>query len=213
MVPVHVLAVVRAQSSASVADSSALLFDAGVSLVAHATKRLLDADLVDQVVVVADETVSGVDDGPRVRLVVGPHSWPAVVNSLVSVEYPDTEVLLAHDVLHGFAGVDLVRRVVAEVWATGEVVVPVLPCTDTVKQLDPDGVVIGTPDRALLRVAQTPEGYPAALVRRAGGELSGLRARARTIPGDPHAPRLVSPFEVAMAVGAASGGTGSEGGP
>lgn len=202
MVPVRVLAVVRAESSAPGTDSSALSLDAGVSVLARATGRLLDTDLVDQVVVVADEPVHGVGDEPRVRVVAVPHAWPALLNRLVSEEYPDTEVLLAHDVLHGFAGVDLVRRVVSEVRATDEVVVPVLPCTDTVKQLDPDGVVIGTPDRALLRVAQTPEGYPAALVRRASGELSGLRARARTIPGDPHAPRLVSPFELALALGA-----------
>lgn len=202
MGPVHVLAVVRAQSSAPVTDSSALLAGAGVSVVAHAIGRLLDTGLIDQVVVVADEMVPGVGDAPRVRFVAAAPDWSALLNRLVSVMYPDTEVLLVHDVLHGFAGVDLVRRVVAQVRATDEVVVPVLPCTDTVKQLDPDGVVIGTPDRALLRVAQTPEGYPAALVRRAGGELSGLRAGARTIPGDPHAPRLVSPFEVALALGA-----------
>jgi 2-C-methyl-D-erythritol 4-phosphate cytidylyltransferase len=39
------------------------------------------------------------------------------------------------------------------------VVVPVLPLSDTVKHVDTHGLVVGGPDRAGLRVVQTPQGF------------------------------------------------------
>src|SRR5699024_482311 len=43
-------------------------------------------------------------------------------------------------------------------------VVPALPVVDTVKEVDDDGVVIGTPDRSALRAVQTPQGFDPALL-------------------------------------------------
>ncbi|HEX3787667.1 MAG TPA: 2-C-methyl-D-erythritol 4-phosphate cytidylyltransferase [Pseudonocardiaceae bacterium] len=206
-----VLALVRADqnmSGTAGSDSPALIQVADIPLVVHTVRRLFDSGLVDQVLVTVSATeraaVSTVlvdhglnpdDPASHVRLVVG-----AVDHTMALASVPDAEVLLVHDVLHAFAGPDLVRRVVAEVRATGGPVVPVLPCTDTVKQLDPTGLVLSTPDRSELRVAQTPEGFPAAALRAAGpGGLDQLRGRARTVAGDPDARRLVSAFDLTVA--------------
>jgi 2-C-methyl-D-erythritol 4-phosphate cytidylyltransferase len=37
--------------------------------------------------------------------------------------------------------------------------VPGIPLVDTVKTVDADGVITGTPDRASLRAVQTPQGF------------------------------------------------------
>jgi 2-C-methyl-D-erythritol 4-phosphate cytidylyltransferase len=86
---------------------------------------------------------------------------------------PDTRVVLLHDGSNVSA--EVVRRVVADVLKTGRPVVPVLPCSDTVKRVDDDAVVLATPDRALLRVTRPPFGFPADL----------FRARPDVDPDDP----------------------------
>jgi hypothetical protein len=130
----------------------------------------------------------------RVHVVSEPTEWLDLVG--------DADVVLVHDPLRAHTPADVVARVVAEVVATGRPVVPVLPCSDTVKRLDAAGVVIDTPDRAELRVLQSPVGYPAAVF--AAGLASGVivpgtvPAGARTVAGDPLARRLASAVDVAM---------------
>lgn len=69
------------------------------------------------------------------------------------------DVLLVHDAARCLTPADPVRRVVAAVRTGEAAVVPVLPVVDTVKQVDPAGYVVGTPDRAALRAVQTPQGF------------------------------------------------------
>ena len=65
-------------------------------------------------------------------------------------------------------------------------VVPVLPLSDTVKIVDADGLVLGTPDRSGLRVVQTPCAFRLDVWDCRSALLAQPAARAaRTIPGDP----------------------------
>jgi 2-C-methyl-D-erythritol 4-phosphate cytidylyltransferase len=96
----------------------------------------------------------------RARVVVGSLTR-AVADELAG--QPDTQVVLLHD---GSVVPDaLLARVVAQVLERGLPVVPVLPCSDTVKQVDADDVVLSTPDRAMLRVLGRPIGFPASFLR------------------------------------------------
>lgn len=73
-----------------------------------------------------------------------------------------THVLVAdhrHPVLSG----DLVARVIAALADGAELVVPVLPVTDTVKSVDGQGVIRSTVDRSELKITQYP--YGAAVAR------------------------------------------------
>jgi hypothetical protein len=92
---------------------------------------------------------------------------------------PEVAVILCHDPALGTAVV--VRHVVERVLATGRPVVPVLPCSDTVKRLDDADVVIDTPDRDELRVLRSPIGYPADLVRSGAVRVGTVPAGAITI--------------------------------
>lgn len=69
------------------------------------------------------------------------------------------DVLLVHDAARCLTPADPIRRVVAAVRSGEVAVVPVIPVVDTVKQVDPRGYVVGTPDRAALRAVQTPQGF------------------------------------------------------
>ncbi|MCV7424253.1 2-C-methyl-D-erythritol 4-phosphate cytidylyltransferase [Mycobacterium yunnanensis] len=57
---------------------------------------------------------------------------------------------------------EVASRVLAALAAGGEVVVPVVAVTDTVKTVDELGSVLGTVDRAALRTVQYPRGLTAA---------------------------------------------------
>lgn len=76
----------------------------------------------------------------------------------------ETDVVVVHDGVRPFASAALVRRVTDA--AREGPVVPVLPVVDTVKRVDGEGRVIETLDRSALRRVQTPQGFPASVLRR-----------------------------------------------
>jgi 2-C-methyl-D-erythritol 4-phosphate cytidylyltransferase len=162
-----VVALIRA------AQESALSRVTGAPPVTLAVHRLLASEVVDRIIVAVrpsekDAVHALLREFTNIDLVVD-----------IPPEFPDAEVLLLHDIGYPCAGAEVIRRVVDTVRATGEAVIPVLPCTDTVKQLDADGLVVGTPDRSGLRVAQYPRGLPGKLAEE-------LLASARLVDGDPH---------------------------
>lgn len=103
----------------------------------------------------------------------------------------DDEVVLVHDGARPFAGREVIDRVLDAVPAIAAV-----PVTDTIKEVDGDGVVSGTPDRARLWQAQTPQGFP-----RAGLVRAYERARAEGVAATDDAAlyeRYVGPVRVVM---------------
>ncbi|HEX8906317.1 MAG TPA: 2-C-methyl-D-erythritol 4-phosphate cytidylyltransferase [Longimicrobiaceae bacterium] len=74
----------------------------------------------------------------------------------------DDEIVLVHDGARPFVDAGIIDRVLDAVPAIAAV-----PVTDTIKEVDEDGVITGTPDRARLWQAQTPQGFPRAELVRA----------------------------------------------
>ena len=68
------------------------------------------------------------------------------------------DIVLIHDAARPFADGTLISRAIAAADKTGAAI-PVIPVTDTIKQVDSDGDVIATPERARLRIAQTPQAF------------------------------------------------------
>jgi 2-C-methyl-D-erythritol 4-phosphate cytidylyltransferase len=68
-------------------------------------------------------------------------------------------VVLVHDAARPLVPAALVAAVVAAVEGGADAVVPGLPVTDTVKQVDGSDVVVATVDRSALRAVQTPQGF------------------------------------------------------
>ncbi len=73
---------------------------------------------------------------------------------------------LLHDATRPLTPPALAVAVVEAVAGGHAVAVPVLPLSDTVKDVDAAGLVVGSPDRATLRIVQTPQAFRAELLER-----------------------------------------------
>ena len=78
----------------------------------------------------------------------------------------DATIVCVHDGARPFAGAALYRAVIDAVAAGADAAVPGVPVTDTVKQVDASGRVVGTPDRASMVAVQTPQAFRADVLRR-----------------------------------------------
>ncbi|NHA70348.1 2-C-methyl-D-erythritol 4-phosphate cytidylyltransferase [Phycicoccus flavus] len=122
---------------------------------------------------------------------------------------PDCDVVLVHDAARCLTPLAVFERVVAAVRSGDAGVVPGLAVVDTVKTVDEQGLVTGTPDRGTLRAVQTPQGFDrqvllaahasgvdatddAALVERTGH-------RVRVVEGDPLAFKVTTPEDLERA--------------
>ncbi|RED23946.1 2-C-methyl-D-erythritol 2,4-cyclodiphosphate synthase [Rhodopseudomonas thermotolerans] len=68
------------------------------------------------------------------------------------------DIVLIHDAARCFVTPELISRAITAAGATGAAL-PVVAVTDTIKQVDAEGAVDATPDRATLRIAQTPQAF------------------------------------------------------
>jgi 2-C-methyl-D-erythritol 4-phosphate cytidylyltransferase len=147
--------------------------------------------------------------GKQVKIVTGgAHRSDSVRAALHSV--PDADVVVVHDAARCLTPISVIQTVVQTVLAGAPAVVPVLTVVDTIKQVDADGCVIRTVDRSALRAVQTPQGFHADLLRRAhqaasalatddAGLVEALGVPVTTLPGHPHAFKITTPFDLAVA--------------
>ncbi|MFL6144017.1 MAG: 2-C-methyl-D-erythritol 4-phosphate cytidylyltransferase [Labedaea sp.] len=203
----------------------------GEPLLVHAVRGLHLAGCVDAVVVAAPSSDvdtaraalarAGVDalvvPGGTSRTHSVRLALAAAAAALDTVGPAEPSIVLVHDAARAFTPAEVIRAVVAAVAAGAPAIIPVLAVADTVKQVDAAGVVTGTPNRACLRVVQTPQGFAAETLRRAYAALAEDAERAGadltddaglverlgvpvgTVPGHPHAMKITTPFDLAVA--------------
>jgi 2-C-methyl-D-erythritol 4-phosphate cytidylyltransferase len=159
----------------SVVDNEASAFhplagEAPLSLVV----RVLLGAVTDsrRVVVAADERLAdGVHESlasyglssVTVRTAAGPAGRAQCL--VAALEYLESEALstryvLVHDISQPLASAQLLDRVVAGLYS-GDVAMPALAVTDSVKAVDARGSVTATLDRSTLRAVQYPRGFAA----------------------------------------------------
>ncbi|UVE94543.1 2-C-methyl-D-erythritol 4-phosphate cytidylyltransferase [Dietzia sp. B32] len=148
----------------------------GRTMLERAVAGLLASGAVDDVVVVvpsdrvgqADSVLAPLRDDDHLVVVAtgGPERTDSVRNGLAALTATHGgsgaavyDVLLVHDAARCLTPAPPIRRVVEAVRSGEVAAVPVLPVIDTVKQVDADGYVVGTPDRSALRAVQTPQGF------------------------------------------------------
>ena len=135
---------------------------------------------------------------------------------------PQADVVIVHDAARALTPPEVTQRVVAAVRAGHEAVVPALPVTDTVKEVEPHQTgepepVVGTPRRDRLRAVQTPQGFSTPVLvaaHRAGAERAGDEALAASddaglveacggsvvvVAGDERAMKVTTPMDLALA--------------
>jgi 2-C-methyl-D-erythritol 4-phosphate cytidylyltransferase len=193
----------------------ALRLLAGETLLVHAVRRVAAAPSVHTVVVAAPAAeVEAVRRllapvAPVTVVAGGAERQQSVAAALGAV--PDgPDIVLVHDAARALAPASLVEAVAAAVRGGHDAVIPVLPVVDTVKEVAPDGTVLGTVDRSVLRAVQTPQGFRRAVLTAAHAaaadpltddaglvEKQGLRVVC--VPGSDHALKITRPVDLALA--------------
>ena len=136
---------------------------------------LLDSGVVDAVVVAVPAELTDEAKlilGKKAVVVAGGCDRTESVRLALSSlsEAPGSEApdfVLVHDAARPLTPPALIVRVVESLRAGHAAVVPALPLSDTIKAVDANGVVLGTPERAGLRAVQTPQGFATGLLLRA----------------------------------------------
>jgi 2-C-methyl-D-erythritol 4-phosphate cytidylyltransferase len=187
----------------------------GEPLLVHAVRRVAAAPSVRTIVVAAPPAeVAAVRQllapvAPVTVVAGGDERQESVALALAAVP-AGPEIILVHDAARALAPPELFESVAAAVRSGRPAVIPVLPVIDTVKEVDADGVVLGTVDRSALRAVQTPQGFQRAVLAAAhagaAGSLTddaGLVEKqgipVTCVEGHEHALKITRPFDLAVA--------------
>lgn len=200
-------------------------------MLVHAVRAMARARTVSLVVVVAPP-----DGVAEVRRLLDTHPLPATDKAEIVVvpgadnrqrsvrrglrELPEgVDVVLVHDAARPLVPVETVESVIAAVRAGASAVVPGLPLADTVKSVEPAARdreperVTGTPDRAVLRGVQTPQGFDRAVLDQAhervpaegegatddAGMTERLGYEVVVVPGHEEAFKVTRPLDLVLA--------------
>ena len=124
-----------------------------------------DADAI--AAIVAEERQRTPSNVP-VHWVLGGDTRQDSVSCGLAALPPEATAVLIHDGARCLIEPALLERcsqALVEAAAAGAGVIAATPVTDTIKQVDPQGQITATPDRAELWAAQTPQGFGVAQLR------------------------------------------------
>jgi len=188
---------------------------AGEPVVGHALRGIAALSDLDLLVIVAppvlhERLTSLVPerDGLEVRCVAGGRRRQDSVAAGLAVA-PGADWVLVHDGARPLVTGELCAAVLAGARQHGAVV-PVVPVTDTLKQVDEEDRILETVDREPLRAAQTPQGFEATRLRAAHAiterdatdDASMIEADGGTvvaIEGDPANLKVTRPVDLVLA--------------
>ena len=193
----------------------ALRLLAGEPLLVHAIRRVAAAPSVRIIVVAAPAAdVEAVRDllapvAPVTVVAGGVERQESVALALAAVP-AEVAIVLVHDAARALTPPQLIESVAAAVRSGHAAVIPVLPVVDTIKEVGPDGSVLGTVDRSVLRSVQTPQGFRhevlAAVHAAATDPLTddaGLVEKAglpvTCVPGSELAMKITRPLDLVLA--------------
>jgi 2-C-methyl-D-erythritol 4-phosphate cytidylyltransferase/2-C-methyl-D-erythritol 2,4-cyclodiphosphate synthase len=189
---------------------------AGKAVARWSAEALLAAGADELVVVIGEgqeqrarEALAGLG---RHKLVQGGAARSVSVKAgLTALTGAGDQVVLVHDAARPLLTVEHVRRLLSAL-ETAPAAILALPLADTLKRDDGTGRIVGTPSRAGLWRAQTPQGFrldalQAAYAAWPAGEeptdeaivLERAGVAAALVPGDPALAKLTYPEDFAMA--------------
>jgi 2-C-methyl-D-erythritol 4-phosphate cytidylyltransferase len=156
---------------------------AGVPMLLRAIRPFAAHPRIGQIVVALPPEVAGQPpdwlaalSGPRLRLVAGGSSRAASVAAALTALDSACTVVLVHDAARPFVSADTIDAVIA-VAEAGEGAVAALPVGDTLKRVLPPGDrIVETVARSGLWRAQTPQGFPRAVLEAAYAQDPGEEA-------------------------------------
>jgi 2-C-methyl-D-erythritol 4-phosphate cytidylyltransferase len=183
----------------------------------RAVDGLRDSGVVDVVVLAVPASLTDEAKlilGHKATVVAGGANRTESVRRALESLPGSADFVLVHDAARALTPPDLIVRVVAALRAGNSAVVPALPVSDTIKAVDANGVVLGTPERAGLRAVQTPQGFAADLLVRAYRESAGaglaeftddaslvehVGGQVHVVDGDPLAFKITTQLDLLLA--------------
>jgi 2-C-methyl-D-erythritol 4-phosphate cytidylyltransferase len=187
----------------------------GEPLLVHAVRRVAAARSVRMIVVAApvaelDAVRELLATVAPVTVVAGGAERQQSVAAALAAVPPDLEIVLVHDAARALTPPQLFEEVASAVRGGRPAVVPVLPVVDTIKEVGPGEVVLGTVDRSVLRSVQTPQGFRRAVLVAAHGagldphtDDAGLVEKAGVpvtcVPGSELAMKITRPLDLILA--------------
>jgi 2-C-methyl-D-erythritol 4-phosphate cytidylyltransferase len=185
----------------------------GRPMLEYALDGLRNSGVVDSVVVAVPpkrtDQAKLVFGGDAIIVAGGADRTESVRLAMAAVD--DAEFVLVHDAARALTPSSLIARVVAALQSGHPAVVPALPVSDTIKAVDANGVVLGTPERSGLRAVQTPQGFQTEVLRRAyeraadGGFtddaslVESIGIPVQVVEGDPLAFKITTPNDLLLA--------------
>ena len=189
----------------------------GRTLLEHAVSGLLESQVVNHVVVAvpadrmaqAEKVLAG-----QASVVAGGVGRTESVRLALAALSGEPDFVLVHDAARALTPPALIVRVVEALRAGHGAVVPALPVSDTIKAVDANGVVLGTPERAGLRAVQTPQGFATDLLLRAyerAAQVAGaaftydasmvehVGGQVQIVDGDPLAFKITTQLDLLLA--------------
>lgn len=150
-------------------------------------------------------------------VVVGGSSRSASVRAGLAAVPASAEIIAVHDAARPLVADAIWRDVLAAVAAGADAAIPVVPVTDTVKEVASDGSLL-TLDRSRLVAVQTPQAFRAAILRQAHAAgtdatddaalVEALGGRVERVAGERRNLKITSPDDLVLAA-ALLAGTGS----
>ena len=172
-------------------------------LLAEPLRRLDDSDWVDAIVVVAppgweEPSILLAEElgcGKVSACVAGGETRADSVRLGLAEVPEDAVAVLVHDAARPLVSEAVIERVLAPLAEGWDGALPGLPVSDTLKRVGADGAVLETVARDSLYTVQTPQAFPADVLRRAvagGGDATDCAGlveasggRVKVVPGDP----------------------------
>lgn len=188
----------------------------GRPLLAESLERLDASEWIQAIVAVApvgwEEPVillaEELGAGKVAASIAGGETRDASVRAGLAEVPPDAPVVLVHDAARPLLPADTVERVLAPLGEGWDGAVAALPVADTLKR-GRDGRVVETVDRSGLHLVQTPQAFPADVLRRAlasganGGTdcaayVEAAGGRIRLVHGDPLLVKVTTAADLAF---------------
>ena len=184
-------------------------------LLAEPLRRLDESGWIDAVVVVAPPDweepaillAEEIGASKVTACVTGGETRSESVRAGVAEVPEDAAVILVHDAARPLLPEAVIERVLGALSEGWDGVVPGLAVADTLKRLDADGSIGETVDRDSLYAVQTPQAFPADVLRRAvasdsdatdcAGLVEAAGGRVTVVEGDPQLLKVTTADDLA----------------
>jgi 2-C-methyl-D-erythritol 4-phosphate cytidylyltransferase len=148
----------------------------------------------------------------RVTLVAGGAERTDSVRHALAALPPECDMVLVHDAARPLVSDEVVQRCL-DAAAGGVAAVAAVPVSDTIKEVDASRRVLATPDRSRLWAAQTPQAFPASLLREAHARsveqgivatddaalVALIGGTVMVVPGAPENIKVTTPADLVVA--------------